>query len=152
MITGCGYTHQPLFPQGIQTVAVPIFKSDVFYQGIERHVTEALIKQIELQTIYKIAPLNQADSVIRGTVTHADQGRLSRRREGGLPTELELKLTVQFQWLDLQTGEVLRSRNGLTSVGRYIPATEVGEQYQVAQYQAAQKIASSIIAAMGANW
>ena len=48
LLSACGYSHQALFPEGIRTVAVPIFENrTTHYRGLERDVTEALIKEIE---------------------------------------------------------------------------------------------------------
>lgn len=149
---GCGYTHQPLFSDEVHSVAVPLFENRSFYRGLEREVTEALIKEIELRTPYKVAPAERADTVLRGTITAVDQSRMSRRRDGGLPLEEELQIRVNVEWQDLRSGRTLRERRGLTAVGRYVPAREIGETHEIAQYAASQRLARQIVGAMGEAW
>jgi hypothetical protein len=147
MLGGCGYSQQRLFPQGIQTVSVRIFKNRTFYQGVQFDLTEALVKQIELQTPYK-AVKGSGDTVLEGTITAIGQKPLSRTSQGGLVQELEFRIVVDFQWKDVRSGQVLRQRRGLTAVGRYVPTSPVGEPFQVGQHAAVQRLADQIVSAM----
>ena len=151
-VVGCGYAHEPLYPQDVRTVAVPILNNRGHYRNVEEDVTEALIKEIELRTPYKVVSPDQADTQIRATITDVDQGRMSRSREGGMPQENEFIIRASFQWQDLRSGRTLRSRSGLTATGRYVPAREIAEPYQVAQHDAAERLAQQIVAAMGDDW
>lgn len=151
-LTACGYGHQQLYPDDVGTVHVPIFENRSFYQGVERELTEALINEIELRTPYKVVSRQQADTVLDGTITSVDQGRLSRGRKGGLPQELETRIRVNFEWRNVRTERTLRERRGFTAVGRYIPARPVGEPYQIAQHEAVQRLARDIVAVMAAPW
>ena len=152
MLVGCGYSHPSLFPDDVRTVAVPIFDNRSFYQGIERDITEAVIKEIELRTPYKVVDRSRADTLIKATITRVDQVRLNRRHTGGLPQEQELRVRLDFAWQDLRTGRTLRERSGFEAVGRYIPAQPVAEPYQVGQHQASQRLAQQIVTVIGAQW
>ena len=118
MVCACGYAHKELFPTDVRTVAVPIFENRSFYQGMEFDLTEALVKEIELRTPYKVTDAGSADTIVHGVITAVDQDRLSRRSEGGVPQELELRITVNYVWKNLRTGQTLRQREGFDSVGR----------------------------------
>lgn len=152
VLAGCGYVQKPLFPLDVRTVAVPVFDNRSFYQGVERDVTEAVIKEIELATPYKVVANDRADTQIDAIITRVDQNRLSRTVEGGFPQELELRIRLNFEWQDLRSGKILRQRHGFEAVGRYIPANPVGEPYQIAQHDAAQRLARQIVAVMGSEW
>ena len=52
--SGCGYSQQEIYPDHVQTVAIPLFENRTFYQGVEFDLTEALVKEIELRTPYKV--------------------------------------------------------------------------------------------------
>jgi len=149
---GCGYSHEPLYPQDVRTVAVPILDNRSFYRRVEGDVTEALVKEIELRTPYKVVPSGEADTQIHATITRVGQGRMSRSRDGGLPQEMELIIRASFQWQDLRSGKTLRQRSGMMATGRYVPTQPATEPYQVAQHAAAQRLAQKIVAVMGANW
>ena len=149
---GCGYSHQELFPPEYETVAVPIFQNRSFYRDVETDLTEALIKQIELRTPYKVVAPARADTVIEGTIVSITQRLLSRGRGTGLPQELEVLIEVNLHWKDLRTGDLIRHREGFASVGRYIPRPPLLEPFQVAQHEAVQRLAREIVDLMEADW
>lgn len=149
---GCGYATKDLYPPEVRSVAVPIFENRSFYRGAERDLTEALVKQIELRTPYKVVGRGGAETVIEGVIVEVRQDQLSRRRPGGLPQEMQVAMVVDFEWKNLRTGHVVRERRGLTAVGRYVPTRPLGEPYEVAQHQAAEAMADAIVNTMRADW
>jgi hypothetical protein len=152
LTSGCGYHHEELYPEGIQTIQLAPVENRSFYRGVEFELAEALIKEIERRTPYKVTQGNTADTIMRVTVMRVDQRRLSRTRPGGLPQELEFVLAADFEWQNQRTGKSLRKRDGLTAIGRYVPAQPVGEVYEVAQHQATQRMATMLVDAMRADW
>lgn len=152
LIGGCGYRHQGLYPADVRTLAVPIFENRSFYRGLEFDLTEALIKQIELDTPYKVVAESVADTILTGSIVRVEQDVLSRSEKGGVPQELELRVVVNFEWADARTGKILRSRQGLVAVGRYIPVRAIGQPLELAEHEAAQALAASIVAAMRDDW
>ena len=91
-LSGCGYTQQELFNTEYQTVAVPIFQNKTFYRGVELELTEALIKEIELRTPYKVTATNTAQTILEGQIVAISQSPLSSTQEGGMVQETELQL------------------------------------------------------------
>lgn len=149
---GCGYTHKELFPDHVATVTVPIFGNRSFYQGMAFDLTEALVKEIELRTPYKVTAEDDADTILTGTIVSVRQDRLSRHRAGDVPQELEMRITVDFEWKNLRTGRTLRQRRGYTAVGRYIPVRPIREPSGVAQHAAVQRLARNIVSVMASDW
>ena len=149
---GCGYSHRDLFPENVHTVAVPIFENLSFYQGLEFDLTEALIKEIELRTPYKVTGPREADTILQGTIVEMAQNRLSRTATGDLPQELETRLTVDFEWKQIRAGEILRQRRGLEAVERYVPARPIAEPFEVAQHQTVARMARQIVSVMASDW
>lgn len=152
-LSGCGYSSKELFPERYQTVAAPIFENRTFYRGVEFELAEALTKQIESRTPYKVVSPGVAQTILEGTITNIEQDLLSRRRPGGVPQEVELTITVDFVWKDLgHKGGVIRDRRGFEAVGRYVPTAGVGEPFEVAQHQAVQRLAEDIVSTMRTDW
>ena len=151
-LPGCGYRHTPLFPTTYRTVALPIFDNQTFYRGIEFELKEALTKEIERRTPYKVVPQATADSLLVGSIVSVTQTPLSRRESGGLVQELQFAVEADFEWTDQRDGRSIRQRKGLTSVGRFIPAREIGETFDVGQSAAVQRMAEAIVSAMAADW
>lgn len=152
LLTGCGYQTKELFPEQYRNVAAPIFENRTFYREVEADLAEAVTKQIEQRTPYKIGRPGTADTMLQGTIVAIEQDVIAQRREGAVPEQMEITLTVDFEWKDLRTGQVLASRRGLTTVGRYAPAREVGEPFAIAQHEAVERMAVEIVSTMREDW
>ena len=152
LVPGCGYTHREMFPQEFQSISVPIFENKTFYQGYEFDVTEAVCKEIELRTPYKVTSLEGADTQLKGSIVSVNQVLLSTTSEANLPQELEYRIFIDFEWKNLRTGKVIRDRKGFEAVGRYVPTAGVNEFGAVGQHEAAQALATAIVGAMRADW
>ncbi|MEM9789868.1 MAG: LPS assembly lipoprotein LptE [Planctomycetota bacterium] len=142
---GCGYSTQGVYPEGYRTVAVPVFGNRTFYRGVELEMTEAVIKAIESRTPYQVVSGGVADTVIRGEVVDIEQERLTRRRTGATPNQMEVRVTVDLVWEDARRGEPIDDRLGLTVFGVYAPAIELGEPLEVALRQAISRTADEAV-------
>jgi len=152
LLSGCGYSSEQLFPEGYRTVAVPIFENRTFYRGVEFDLSEALVKELELRSPYKVIDPCGADTILQGTITRIEQDQLSRRRAGGVPQELEVTITVDFEWRDLGSGQPICDRRGFESVGRYIPTEPVSQPFEAAQHQAVWQMARDLVSVMQSDW
>lgn len=150
--TGCGYTPAEPYPEQVSTVSVPIFENRTFYRGVEFQLTEAIIKQIHLRTPYKVVPSDRADSELIGTIVAIDQDRISRRRQGGVPEQVQLRLTVDMRWRDLQSGDILADRAGLSAIGRYVPSQPASETHTIGSREAIDQLATAIVSNMRGEW
>ncbi|MFI4860804.1 MAG: LptE family protein [Phycisphaerales bacterium JB063] len=149
LLTGCGYSAKELYPTQYHTVAVPNFENRTFYQGVEFELREAIIKEIEQRTPYKVVRTEgAADTLLEGVVVTIDSDSVSRTDQGGVPQEIELTVTVDFTWRDLRTGQILRGYEGFAAAGQYVPLRGVGEFYQTAQHRAVQRLAEDIVSTM----
>jgi len=151
-LPGCGYSSKELYPTEYRTVAAPIFENRTFYRGMEFELAEALTKQVESRTPYKVVSPAVAQTILEGTIIEVSQNQLSRRRPGGVPQEIELTVTVDFQWKDLTTGELIANRRGFIAVGRHVPTSGIGEPFEIAQHQALQRLARDIVSTMRSDW
>jgi len=150
-VVGCGYSRQGLFPEDVRTVTVQTFQNKTFYKGVQFDLTEALIKQMELETPYK-ALSGSADTLLEGVITDIQQRKLSRTSTGGLVQEVEVRITVNFQWKDQRTGDLLRQRKGFVGVGRHVLTSPIGESFQTGQHGAVQRLAQQIVATMRSDF
>ena len=152
ILSGCGYTQKELFPQDYRSVSVPIVKNLTFYRGIEFDVTEALIKEIELRTPYKVIAPASADTELTGTIVSVNQLQVSQRSTGAVPQEMQMSLVIDWQWKDLRSGKPIRDRKGFQAVARYVPARPVGEDITTGRHGVAQAAATAIVSQMRADW
>ena len=124
--TGCGYSTRRPFPGGIETVHVKTFHSREFRRDLEFQLTEALVKRINLDTPYKIAPLRSADTVLTG------------------------EILVAYRWKDLRSGEVLVEHERFVYTTTYIPP--VGETFATGMVRGMDGLAEAIVETMESPW
>jgi hypothetical protein len=159
-LAGCaGYQigAHSLYPAHIRTVYVPIFESSSFRRNLGERLSEAVMKEIELKTPYKVVGNPNADSILSGRIV-GETKRLLVEGKSGQPREVQVNLAVQVSWIDRQ-GDVLRRAEAipippeLVDVGasaNVIP--EVGQSVATAQRQAVSRMAEQIVALMEAPW
>jgi hypothetical protein len=149
MLFGCGYSTTELYPTQYTTVTVPNFENRSNDRAVEFKLREALIKEIEQRTPYKaISGTGLADTQLTGTVTRVDRQLLSRDPVAGLPQEIEITVTVDFQWRDVRTGEVIRGYRGLTAAGQFVPDRTIGEFSDDGVRLAVARLADDIVSRM----
>ena len=149
---GCGYRAGSLYPEEVGSVAVPIFENDTFYTGLERSVTDALIKEIHARTPYFVTGEAGADTVLTGRIVEVQKRLVSVGRGTGLAQEILFEVTVEFEWKDLRTGRILVERERFTGGDVYIPRHPVGEPVELGAYAVADELAQDIVDTMRAAW
>ncbi|MFW5682900.1 MAG: LptE family protein [Phycisphaeraceae bacterium] len=152
LVSGCGYSQREPFPEQYTAVAVPIFENASFERGVEFDFAEALTKELRSRTPYRVRRADIADTLLDGRITRVDRDLLSRREVGGVPQEVEVTVSLDFTWVDAQTGETILDRRGFEAVGRHIPTSPVGEPYEVAQREAVERLARDVVTAMRSDW
>lgn len=150
--TSTGFKPAEFVAPDAKTISVPIFANDSFYRGVEFDLTEALIKEIELRTPYKVVRGTAADTTLTGNVRAVKQRVLSRAFEGGIGQEIQVSVAANFEWLDMRSGKVLRKRSRVIGTGEYIPARAVGEPLQTGVHDAVSEIARDIVSTMYSDW
>ena len=161
LLAGCaGYQigNQSLYPAHIRTVYVPMIESGSFRRNMGEWLTEAVMKEIELKTPYKVVGSPEAaDSILTGRIV-SEGKRVLVWNQYDDSREVEVDLQVEVSWID-RGGNVLRSGNPVPlpeSIAR-VGATssvisEVGRSVASAQQQAVKQVAEQIVAMMETPW
>ena len=148
MTVGCGYTTGSLHDTQYQTIAVPIFKNQTFYRGFEHRLTEAVKKEIETKTPYKIVNREEADTLLTGEIVGVQQPVLT---DTALATvaEFQLVITVQIRWKDMKTGKILKD---LPVTNRTNVDTRRGQTIETAQEDMFTHLAELIVEELEKEW
>ncbi|MBC8351490.1 MAG: hypothetical protein H8E66_05855 [Planctomycetes bacterium] len=158
--TGCaGYQigTRSLYRPDIQTVYVPMFESDSFRRNLGERLTEAVAKEIELKTPYKVVHRPDADSVLSARIT-SETKRVVSEQVDDIPRNLEADLAVQVNWYD-RRGEYLMQDAQFNfspvafSVAQSADFTpEGGQSVATAHQEAIQRLAEQIVSQMESRW
>lgn len=157
-LSGCaadpkqGYSSASAFPQGVSTVAVQIFENRTFDRDLEFELADALIKEIEARTPYKVTSPERANTILTGRIRNVERDELSKSRLTGLSEEVIVSMTIDFQWRDLRTDESLLRRESFAGHGLFVPSRPTGEPIELAEFAVVQRLARDIVSEMRAPW
>lgn len=147
---------ESLFPADIQTVAVPVFESDSLRRNLAEWLTEAVCKEIEARSTYKVTREAGADSVLIGRIVGEQKNTVVGAITGD-PRQQQIDLRVQITWID-RRGNTLREQSmpipkEMTDVmGSGITTAEVGQSTATAFQTAIVKVAQQIVGLMEKPW
>lgn len=157
VLSGCGYLVGSAYPPDVQTVHVPIFTSESFRRGFEYQLTEAVHKQIQQRTPFRLADAEHADTRLTGRIVDIRKDVLGETAFDD-PRELQLSLVVEVTWEDLRTRQILAQQRipvapeAVTLEARSEFAPEVGHSLATATHEAVQQMARQIVNMMEAPW
>ncbi|MCX7395822.1 MAG: LptE family protein [Planctomycetales bacterium] len=155
LLSGCGYTVGNGFSPDIRTVSVPIFENATFRRGIEVQITEAVQKEIQKRTPYRLAKGLDADTRLTGRIVQISKNALTENQFDD-PRELQFSLMVVVKWENLRTGEILAQQETplsptaipLTTQAEVAP--EVGQSLATGTQDATDQLARQIVNMMEA--
>jgi hypothetical protein len=158
--SGCaGYQFgsRSLYRSDLRTVYVPIIQSDLFRRNFGERLTEAVIKEIELRTPYKVVHNPQADSVLTARIV-SDGKRVLAENIDDDSRLLEVQLFVAVNWMDrygnllLPDARVPVSAFMLNTMqsADFIP--EAGQSIATAHQDAIEELAQDIVNQMELRW
>lgn len=156
-IAGCGYTLGSPYAAEIRSVHVPAFTTSANRRGVEYQLTEAVQKQIQQRSHFRLVKESDADTRLTGRIVDVTKRMLSQTGVSD-PRQLELNVQVQVTWEDLRTGEILRQQNipittdmlTLAAQGDFAP--EIGQSLATGTNDAVNRLARNIVDMMEAPW
>ncbi len=152
MLNGCGdnrYTQGWPYPEKVRSVYVEMFNSKSLRRGGEYTLTDAICKQIEVQTPYKIiADRNRADSVLYGEILSLGDSVLSTEAKTGVAVEKEARVELIFSWKDLNTGQMYVNEKRITAAADYA----IGQEFEYGRDVAVNKAAIKVVESMRIEW
>lgn len=146
-----------LFRPGIRTVYVPIVRNDTFRHDLGVRLTEAIVREIETRTPYKVTGDPNADSRLECRVV-SETKRVLTETGSDDPRALDAAISVRATWLG-RGGEMLMQNAvvpaselaiGFSQDARFVP--EAGQSIDTATEAAIQKLANRIVSQMEMRW
>jgi hypothetical protein len=160
LFNGCaGYQlgSRTLFRPDVRTVHVPIFESSSYRRQLGERLTEAVVKEIEKRTPYKVVHRPDADTVLSGVIV-SERKRVIAEDVNDVPRDIETDLVVQATWFD-RRGELLMQTQSIPLAPltfsaaadvNFIP--EAGQSVATAQQESIKRLARAIVSQMEMPW
>jgi hypothetical protein len=147
-----GYAATSPFPAKYRSVALPIFRNQSYIRNFETDLAHALVTEVERSTPYKVMSEVAADTILRGTITSIDLVELSKDPTTGLANEMMVRMRVDFEWVDLRSGERIVAREGVESTALFVPSYPAREPMELGRFAAVESLARDLVGAMQSNW
>ena len=147
-----GYSSSSLYSPKFRSVAVPIFQNNTMVRDMEFMLTDAIIKEIESRTPYRILAEQYADTLITGTIQSVGLQTISQSRTTGLDNEVMITVVIDFEWLYLRSGGRLVGRQIFSSSALCIPSQPSSEPIEMGQFAVVQQLSSDIVDQMQSSW
>lgn len=159
-MTGCaGYRigTRTLYRNDIRTIHIPIIKSDSFRPELGAQLTEALHKEVERRTPYKLTEFATADSTMTCRLTSENKQVIG---ETGTDESrlLQSVIAVEVSWVDRRNIPLIETRflpPGETTFyfsenTNFVP--EAGQSIGTANQRVIERLANHIVDQMESRW
>ena len=144
--SGCGYSTPKLVRQDVQTVYVPVFDNETFRAGQEKPLTVAVQEEIRRNSQLSLAPREEADTVLDGTITEVDEYVVTKTIDDNIVNK-RIGMTVQIEWTDRRTERPIVSSRKVRVTDRFSPG--LGEDKFTGLHE---ETAQQIIENLWADW
>ena len=158
VLAGCaadptrGWSTASVWSDEIRTVSVALFTNATPNRNFEFEFTDALIKEIEARTPYKVTSTGRADTIVTGRIQRVEHTQLSKSRVTGLSEEVTVSVTIDLSWTDLRTGETLLELESFTANSLFVPSNPTREPIELAEFGVAQRLAHDVVTEMQTDW
>ncbi len=159
LLTSCGYHvagKGDLVPKTVHTIAIPAFSNITTRYKLTDHLPEAISREFITRTHYQIVnDANQADAVLRGSITNYVAYPTIIDQQTGRASGLQINVTLQISLTERATGKVIYSRPSFEAHQRYelsINANTYFEESDAALDRLARDVARDLVSSILENF
>jgi Lipopolysaccharide-assembly len=160
MLAGCIGYHvgtNSLYAADVATVYVPMIESDSYRRDLGERLTEAVVKEIELKTPYKVVSTPDADSILSARLLTDTRRRIIQNGFSDSRVS-ETELRAEVNWVNrrrqplapVQVIPIPAELLAINQTSNLIP--EAGQSVATSTQQAIQRLAQQIVGTMEAPW
>lgn len=110
-LSSCGYHlggAKPACLENMNTFCVEVFENESLHANAGMQMTTAMANALQSDGTYRMAPRNEADFVVKGTVSRIQRESLITDSDDTyVSKELGARVYVDYQVVDRKTGKVL---------------------------------------------
>ncbi|OYP37503.1 LPS assembly lipoprotein LptE [Rhodopirellula sp. MGV] len=146
-----------LYPAGVRTVHIPVVRNETFRPDLGKQLTEALVREVERRTPYKVVSSPLADSVLSCKIVMQNKTVLTEVLSDD-PRALDTAITVHANWNNRHGQSLMQNSivssdvdmTGFSQNARFVP--EAGQSIDTANLQAIEQLAGRIVSQMESRW
>lgn len=160
ILGGCAsyqFGSASLYPSDIRTVHIPVVRNDSFRHDLGPQLTDALVKEVERRTPYKVVSNPNADSTLRCAITSQSKVVLTETSSDD-PRALDSAIVVGATWTSRDGRRLMQNSmatvdsdsTGFSQSVRFVP--EAGQSIDTANQEAINSLARRIVSQMESRW
>jgi uncharacterized membrane-anchored protein len=150
--------NQTLYAPDVSTVFVPMIESDSFRRDLGERLTEAVIKQIEEVTPFKVVGTPDADSVLAARLI-GDRKHVTVENPNDDPRTIEVDLAAEVTWYNRRRQPLAPPTMIPLPAELFLPIgqtaallPEAGQSISTQQQAAIERLAQQIVSTMEEPW
>lgn len=155
VVSSCaGYrmgADRPAIMEGVQTIAVPVFRNDSTIPRSAVLITNRVVSQFQVDGTYRVVDASRADAIVRGTIRPVKRYQLRSDKLNTLRTfEQEKRLILDYS-VETRSGAVL-----VTGTVEGVTSAFLNNNFQRSEYQAlddaAARLAEDLVSRLTEGW
>jgi hypothetical protein len=147
-----GYALHDPHSAKYRSVAVTTFLNRSYFPGLEGDLAEATVKAVQSRTSMRVTGEARADTALRGTITEVRLDELSKDPTTGLSNEMMIAVTVDFEWIDLASGNAIAARKGFVTSALFVPSRPAREPIELGRFAVVERLALDLVDQMQSAW
>lgn len=143
---------KPAYLKDVHSIAIPMFKNGTFLPRIEGLITNTVIKQFQQDGTFRIANEDNADAILRCTITVI--GRSPARSVRGnvlATTEFNLGIALSYTLVG-RDGKTLTGPAVITGATSFFVGSDVTTEERQALPLAAEDLAVRLVSQLSEGW
>lgn len=147
-----GYSTDDTFRSDVRTISLPIFVNATYVEDVQFELADALVKEVEATTPWKLASGATADTVLSGRIVNVEIKRIAKSPTTGLAEQDTVTIVVDFEWRDQRTGTTLVRRERFAASGLFVPTRTSAEPIEFGRWAAVEALARDIVGELRSDW
>lgn len=145
----CGYHlggYKPDIMDNMNTFCVDMFENETVQPSVSVYMTSAMTNALQADGTYRLAPRDEADFIVKGSVTHIDRESLTTStKDSYISTQIGVRVHVKYELVDRKTGARITSGsvNEMASYFNQVGSTITS--MESALFYATNKVADDIV-------
>jgi hypothetical protein len=159
--SGCAayrFGNESLYAPDVTTVYVPMIESDSFRRDLGERLTEAVIKEIEAKTPYKVVGTPDADSIL-GARLISQRKHVTVENQNDDPRAIDIAMAAEVSWINRRRQPLCPPTTIPLPAELFIPMgqtaallPEAGQSVESQNQVAIERLAQQIVATMEEPW
>jgi hypothetical protein len=150
--------NETLYAPDVSTVYVPMIESDSFRRDLGERLTEAVAKEIERVTPFKVVGTPDADSVLAARLV-SERKHVTVENQNDDPRAIEINMAAEVSWLNRRRQPLCPPTTVPLPAELFIPMgqtaallPEAGQSVASQQQIAIERLAQQIVSTMEEPW